>query len=167
MLNGQDGVVKEPVGVPGVSGQTVASPLEPVIGVGKILGGADSGVTAATFLEQVAGDGGLHRGAGGERQAALQTKLQQPQRLLAQIQAQLQATAASATEAAVTPRIDERSVPPPPTPAVTESVFRIGMVKILPVLGRSIASELPGRFGRIVCISDICWQQRLQRCSVV
>ena len=45
---------------------------------------------------------------------------------MVQLQAQLQATAASATAATATPRVEERSVPPPATPAVTESVFLQG-----------------------------------------
>ena len=45
------------------------------------------------------------------------------QRGVAQLQAQLQVTAASATAAAAAPRVEERSVPPPATPAVAESVF--------------------------------------------
>ena len=60
------------------------------------------------------------------RQAALQFELQKLQRRVAQLQAQLQATAASATAAAHTPRAEERWLPPPATPAVTESVFLQG-----------------------------------------
>ena len=45
-----DGVVGGPEGVPRASGESAAAPLEPMLGVGGLLRGAESGVTAAAPL---------------------------------------------------------------------------------------------------------------------
>ena len=114
------------MGVPVASAEKAAAPLEPVVGVVGLFGGAESGVTAAGPLEQVVGDRGSHGGASGMRQAALETENQQAPRRLAQLQAQHQAIAASAIVTAATPRLEECSVPPSATPAVTELMFPQG-----------------------------------------
>ena len=60
------------------------------------------------------------------RQASFHNELRKTQRLVAQLQAQLQKLAASATATAATPRVAKSSAPRPATPAVTESVFLQG-----------------------------------------
>ena len=79
-----------------------------------------------TSLGQVVGDRISHGGASGVRQAVLETKIQQVQRTLTKLQAQREATAASATATEATPRVEERSVTPLASPAMTESLFLRG-----------------------------------------